>query len=122
MLRVILDADNDLPPGGPVLASGSESARTALQAVFGTQQGEWGFDKLFGTPWRPAILRKFFDAAATRAIMANTANTVPDIEPVVGAQVLIDTTSQAAARQVDITIEDVLVDGDVQTLTLSTVL
>lgn len=94
------------------------SAATALQAVFGTQQGEWPFDFTFGCLWRNEILQKFFDPAATRSLMASTANTVPDIEPVASTQITIDTTTNAASRQVDITISDVVVDNEQDDLTI----
>lgn len=119
MLRVILDENNDLPDGGPRLGAGLASAATALQAVFGTQQGEWPFNKTFGCPWRNEILQKFFDPGATRSIMASTANTVPDIEPVASTQITLDTTTQAEWRQVDITIADVVVDNEQDDITIS---
>jgi hypothetical protein len=122
MLRVFLTDANDLPPGGPRLVTGIDSAAVALQAVFGTQQGEWPFDFTFGCPWRGEILQKFFDPGATRSIMANTANTVPDIQPVVSSQVSLDTTTQAAARQVNITISDVVVGDEQAELVLPTVI
>lgn len=122
-MRVQLDENNDLPDGGPVLVTGMDSVATAMQSVFGTQQGEWPFDFTFGCPWRNEILQKYFDPGSTRSIVATIANgLVPEIEPVVGSQVEIDTTTQAADRQVNITIEGVIVD-DVQTdITLTTVL
>lgn len=121
MLRVQLDANNDLPEGGPKLVTGVDSVATALQAVFGTQQGEWAFDFTFGCPWRDAILLKFFDPGTTRSIMARITNgLVPEIEPVIGSQIEIDTTSQAANRQVNITINDVRVNGQQLTLALTT--
>lgn len=123
MLRVRLDEDNDLPDGGPVLVTGMDSVATALQAVFGTQQGEWPFDFTFGCPWRNAILQKYFDPGSTRSIVATIANgLVPEIEPVVGSQVEIDTTTQAAERQVTITIDGIVADGQQTDITLSTVL
>jgi hypothetical protein len=107
VLRVMLDENNDLPPGGPRLVNGLESAGVALQAVFGTQAGEWPFDLLFGMRWRQEVFGKYFDANATNQAAAATANTVPDIQPVTGNQITLDTTTQADARQVDITIEDI---------------
>lgn len=122
MLRVILDENNDIPIGGPVLASGMDSAASALRAEFSTQTGEWPYDKTFGCPYRGAIFGKFFDSAATNSIVAAVANKTPDIEPVTGNQITIDTTTNAAARQVDITINNVTVDGDQFDLTLQTTL
>ena len=107
MLRVMLTEDNDLPPGGPRLVNGLESAGVALQAVFGTQAGEWPFDLLFGMRWRQEVFGKYFDANATNQAAAATANTVPDIQPVTGNQIALDTTTQADARQIDITIENI---------------
>lgn len=128
MLRVYLDSDNDLPPGGPRLCGGPgvvdiidadgrsqridsrlASAGVALQAVFGTQAGEWPFNLTFGMPWRQEVFGKYFDANATAQIIASTANTVPDIEPVASDAITIDTTTQADQRQVDITIDPVIV-------------
>jgi len=120
MLRVLLDEDNDLPEGGPVLASGIDSAATALQAVFSTQAGSWPYSFVFGVDWRSEVLVKYFNPATTRALMAEEANTVPDIQPVVPSQVLLDTLTNADARQVEITIEDVIVGSDVATITVST--
>jgi len=120
VLRVILDANNDLPSGGPKLAEGAESVRTAYQAVFGTQQGEWRYDKTFGTQWRPVVLRKYFDATATAQLMARTASTVPETPNVTQAQVDIDTTSSADFRQADITIEDVVIGGETVTIVVTT--
>lgn len=122
MLRVLLDANNDIPPGGPELVSGIDSAAVALQAVFGTQQGEWVYDLTFGTPWRDEILQKYFDAGTTRSICARVANTVPDIEPVVSAQIDIDTTTQAANRQADITLNNVTADGEQADISVTTAL
>jgi hypothetical protein len=122
MLRVMLDEDNDLPPGGPRLVNGLESAGVALQAVFGTQAGEWPFDLLFGMRWRQEVFGKYFDSNATNQAAAATANTVPDIQPVSGNQITIDTTTQAEVRQVDITIEDIMLraaTGAPATLTIS---
>ena len=123
-----LNADNDLPPGGPQLCGGAGgfdvvnadgtverqssalvSAGVALQAVFGTQAGEWPYDFTFGTPWRQEVFGKYFDATTTAQIMANVANTVPDIEPVTSNDITIDTLTQADARQVNITIDPVTV-------------
>ena len=123
MLRVLLDANNDLPEGGPVLATGVESVRTGMQAVFGTQQGEWPFDFRFGTPWRNAVLQKYFDPSSTRSIMATTANSLrPEIEPVNGTQIELDTLTQADERQVNITLSDVQVDNQLVDITIPTLL
>lgn len=139
MLRVYLDADNDLPPGGPQLCGGPgpfdvinadgvterlnsalASAGVALQAVFGTQAGEWPYDFTFGTPWRQEVFGKYFDATTTAQIMASTANTVPDIEPVASNAITIDTLTQADARQVNITIDPVVVGTATGAVTVST--
>jgi hypothetical protein len=48
------------------------------------------------------------------------ANKTPDIEPVTANQISVDSTTNAAARQVDITIDNVIVDGDQFDLTLTT--
>lgn len=125
MLRVMLTENNDLPPGGPRLVNGLDSAAVALQAVFGTQAGEWPFDLLFGMRWRQEVFGKYFDSNATNQAAAATANTVPDIQPVTGNQITIDTTTQADARQVDITIDDILLrtaTGAPATLTISVTL
>ena len=121
MLRVLLDENNDLPIGGPVLASGMDSAATAIQAVLSTQQGEWPFDLTFGVAWRGAVLGKFFDPADTASLVAASINTVTDIEPVTAAQINIDTTTQADVRQANITVDDVTVDGEQVDLSFSTV-
>jgi hypothetical protein len=121
--RVILDDDNDIPIGGPILASGIDSAATSLRAEFSTQLGEWPYDKVnFGCPYRGPIFGKFFDAAATNSICATVANRTPDIEPVTAQQITIDTTTNAAERQVNIDIANVTVDGDQLDLTLQTTL
>lgn len=121
MLRVLLDENNDFPIGGPQLVSGMDSAATALRATFSTQTGEWPFNKTFGCPWRGSILGKFFDPATTSSICAAVANTwVPDIQPITGNQITIDTIINATQRQVDITIDAVTVDGEQLDLTLQT--
>lgn len=121
MLRVILDENNDIPEGGPVLGDGIDSAATALRAEFSTQQGEWKYDKInFGFPWRNEVFGKFFDPATTSSFVAAVANRTPDIEPVTGNQITIDTTTNADARQVDITIINITVDGESQDLTITT--
>jgi hypothetical protein len=113
MLRVLLDENNDLPPGGPVLVDGIDSVATGMRAEFSTQAGEWPYDFTFGLQWRGAILQKFFDPAATRSLIAAKANTfLPEIDAVSGAQVDIDTTTFAAERQVVITLSDVRVNGE----------
>ena len=122
MLRVLLDENNDFPPGGPVLVDGIDSAATALRATFSTQAGEWPFDKTFGMRWRGPVLEKYFNPAATRSECATVANTVSDIEPVVGSQITIDTLTNSAARQVNITIEGVTVGEEQTDLTISTIL
>lgn len=123
MLRVILDNDNDLPPGGPVLAAGMDSAATAIRAELSTQAGEWPFDKAdFGMRWRGIVLVKYFDAAATQAWIAATVNRVPDINRVTSTQIAIDTTTGAVARQATITINDVVVDDQQTDLVFTTVL
>lgn len=127
MLRAILDDNNDFDEEGPRLGDGLPSARTALQAVFGTQQGEWGYNKTFGCPWRNGVFGKYFDAGSTLSIIASTANSIreivpfPDIEPVTAAQISLDTTTRADFRQVDIAITGVTAnDGDVDDVTIST--
>lgn len=125
MLRVMLTEDNDLPPGGPRLVNGLDSAAVALQAVFGTQAGEWPFNLLFGMRWRQEVFGKYFDSNATNQAAAATANTVPDIQPVTGNQITLDTITQADARQVDITIDDILLrtaTGAPASLTISVTL
>lgn len=113
MLRVLLDDDNDFPPGGPRLVDGVDSVASALRAELSVQAGEWPYDKTFGVDWRNEILQKFFAPAASSALLATTINgLVPEIEPVSGAQIEIDTASQADARQVTITVSDVVVDDD----------
>ena len=138
MLRVYLDADNDLPPGGPRLCGGPgaidvinasgvverqnsalASAGVALQAVFGTQAGEWPYNLTFGTPWRDEVFGKYFDSTTTAQIVASVANTVPDIEPVTSNQITIDTLTQADARQVNITIDSVQVGNTTGSVTIS---
>jgi hypothetical protein len=128
MLRVYLDHNNDLPPGGPRLCGGPgaldiidedgrsqridsrlASAAVALQAVFGTQAGEWPFNLTFGMRWRQEVFGKYFDANATAQVVAATANTVTDIEPVTSEAITLDTLTQADARQVNITIDPVIV-------------
>lgn len=123
MLRVLLDENNDLPAGGPKLVGGEQSAAVALQAVFSVQTGEWPYNLTFGMPWRQAVFGKFFNAATTTSFAAVTANTVPDIVPVGDTQITIDTTTNADARQVDITIDNIALRGstDVQPFTFSTV-
>lgn len=121
MYRVILDENNDIPDGGPILAIGIDSAATSLRAEFSTQLGEWPYDKAnFGCPYRSPIFGKFFDAASTNSICAAVANRTPDIEPVTAQQISIDTTTNADARQVNIDIINVTVDGDQFDLTLQT--
>jgi hypothetical protein len=120
VLRVILDENNDIPIGGPTLASGVDSAASSLRAEFSTQTGEWPFDKTFGCPWRNAIFGKFFDSASTTSIIAAVANKTPDIAAVTANQITLDTVTNAAARQVDITIRNVLVNDDLVDLTLQT--
>lgn len=120
MLRVILDENNDLPVGGPRLASGRESVRTAYQARFGTQQGEWRYDKTYGTPWRPVVLRKYFDSNATAQLMASTASGIPETPNVTQDQVALDTVTNADARQVDITISGVRFGNDTAEITVTT--
>ena len=116
MLRVMLDENNDLPSGGPRLVGGVESAGVALQAVYATQAGEWPYNLSFGTQWRGVILRKYFDPATTRSAIATPANSwVPDIEPITGNQITLDTTTYADIRQVDITITDVMLAGSTTT-------
>lgn len=118
MQRAILDENNDFGETGPQLGDGVPSAATALQAVFGIQQGEWGYNKTLGTPWRNGIFGKYFDAGATLSFMASTANSIrelvpfPDIEPVTAAQITLDTLTQADARQVNIGIARVIVVGE----------
>ena len=86
--------------------------------MFGTQQGEWGYNKTFGCPWRNGIFGKYFNAGSTLSIIASTANAVrdlvpyPDIEPVTASQVSLDTTTQAEFRQVDIGLARVTVTAD----------
>lgn len=121
-LRVILDENNDLPPGGPVLAGGAPSARVAYQAVFGTQAGEWRYDFTFGTQWRNGILRKFFNPSTTRSLIAATANTVPDGQPITSSQVALDTTTNANFRQVDIELGPIVIDDEPVTISVSTLL
>jgi hypothetical protein len=114
---------NDIPLGGPTLGSGIDSAATALCSEFSTQQGEWPYDKaFFGFPYRQAVFGKFFDSNTTASFAAAVANRTPDIEPVTAAQITIDTTTNADARQADITIANVTVDGEQQDLTLQTTL
>jgi hypothetical protein len=122
MLRVILDENNDIPNGGPFLKSGIDSAASALRAEFSTQAGEWPFDKTFGCPYRGAIFNKFFDAGTTASLCAAVANKTPDIEPVTANQIIIDTTTNAAARQVDITINNIVVNDDKLDLTLQMII
>jgi hypothetical protein len=112
MLRVLLDENNDLPVGGPRLVGGAESAAVALQAVFSVQAGEWPYNLLFGMPYRQALFGKFFNAATTTSFVAATANTVPDIVPVGDTQITIDTTTNADARQADITINNIGLRGN----------
>jgi len=107
MLRVLLDENNDLPPGGPRLVGGVASAAVALRAVFSTQAGEWPFNRTFGMMWRQAVFGKFFNAAITSQATAATANTVPEITPVVGNQVTLDTIEGADDRQVNIAVNDI---------------
>lgn len=107
MRRVLLDANNDLPPGGPRLVDGVESAGVALQAVFSVQAGEWPYNLLFGMRWRQEVFGRYFDENATRQFCASTANVVPDIQPVIGSQIAIDTTARADVRQANITIDDI---------------
>lgn len=121
MLRVILDDNNDIPVGGPVLGTGIDSAASAIRSVLSTQAGEWPYDLTFGVMWRGAVFGKFFDAAATRSLLAATVNTVPDIEPITAAQITIDTVSLADARQANITIDDVTVDDEQVDLDFTTV-
>ena len=120
MLRVLLDENNDFPPGGPKLGNGIASVGTAFQAVFGTQQGEWAYDLTFGMPWRSCVFGKYFDAGSTLSIVASVANTVPEPEPVSANQISLDTTTNADARQVDITISDVIVGEDITDIEVST--
>jgi hypothetical protein len=120
VLRVILDEDNDIPNGGPGLGQGIDSVASALRAEFSTQTGEWPYDKTFGCPYRNAIFGKFFSPGTTASIAAAVANKTPDIEPVTANQISVDSTTNAAARQVDITIDNVIVDGDQFDLTLTT--
>lgn len=112
---------NDIPYGGPVLGSGMDSAATSLCSEFSTQQGEWPYDKqFFGFPYRQEVFGKFFDPNTTNSFCAEVANRTPDIEPVTTNQVIVDTTTNADARQVDLTIVNVTVDGEQQDLTLQT--
>jgi len=133
VLRVILDDNNDFPvgvmgddgvyvPGGPVLGTGIDSYATAVRSVLSVQAGEWPFDLTFGTRYRSVVLVKYFDAAATRAMLAATINTVPDSDvPVTPAQITIDTVSLADVRQANITVDDVVIDGEtVDTLNFTT--
>jgi hypothetical protein len=107
MLRVLLDENNDIPPGGPRLVDGEQSAAVALQAVYSTQAGEWPYDLRFGTLWRQEVFGKFFNAATTSQVIADAGNSwVPDIVPMTDAQITIDTTTQAEFRQADITVDD----------------
>lgn len=125
MLRVILDDDNDLPAGGPKLGNGIESARTALQAVFSVQAGEWPYNLVFGMRWRQEVFGKYFNASTTQQLVALTANTVPDIEPVTSSQITIDTTTYADVRQANITIDPVYLrtaTGVASSVSLSAVL
>jgi hypothetical protein len=114
MLRVLLDENNDLPPGGPRLVGGEQSAAVALRAVFSVQAGEWPYDFRFGMLWRQAVFGKFFNAATTSQMVAAAANTVPDITPVVDSQITIDTTTQAEWRQANITVEDISLRSDTE--------
>lgn len=107
MLRVLLNENNDLPPGGPRLVGGVESAGVALQAVFSVQAGEWPYDLLFGMRWREEVFGKYFDENATRQFLAATANAVPDIQPVIGSQITIDTLARSDIRQANITLDDI---------------
>ena len=121
MLRVRLDENNDIPIGGPKLVDGIDSVATGIRAVLSTQAGEWPYDFTFGTPWRDDILMKFFDAATTQSIIAARINTLrPEIEPVTPNQITIDTITQASARQANITVDDVTVDGQQVDLSFTT--
>lgn len=111
MLRVALDENNDFPPGGPKLVGGVESAGVALQAVFSVQRGEWRYNLLFGMAWRSAVFGKFFNESTTAQMVAATANTIPDITPVTERQVAVDTVTDAAWRQANITINSISLRG-----------
>lgn len=82
---------------------GVESVKAALYNLFSTQaqdeqqatsdgvveiiQGEWPFNKSHGMRWRGAVLRKYFSPDDTRAIVAATANRVPEVQTVSPSQV-----------------------------------
>ena len=120
MLTVALDESNDIPAGGPKLVTGMDAVATEIRAVLSVQAGEWAFDLDFGTRWRDVVLTKFFDASATRAMLAATVNTVAGHEPVTPEQISIDTATLADVRQVIITINDVIVDGEQFDLSVET--
>ncbi len=112
------DGDLQLPI---VLVDGVESVKSALYNLFSTQaqdqrettgdgvveiiQGEWPFDKSHGLRWRGVVLRKFFSPDETRAIIAATANRVPEVEEVTSSQVTL--TIDSVNRQVNITLQNV---------------
>lgn len=115
MQRAILDENNDFGDEGPQLGEGLPSAATALQAVYGIQRGEWGYNHTIGMPWRNGVFGKYFDAGGTLSIIAETGNSIrelvpfPDIFPITAAQITLDTASLADERQVDISIANVTV-------------
>ena len=104
--------DIDMGGGtGPRLVSGAEAAKAELISIFNTEEGEWPHNHELGIAYNDAILGKFFDETAARALLAEKASSAPSVSTVQASNVSF--VLNAETRKLSVRIAPIYtIDGD----------